>query len=248
MSTDAKLAELPVETFKDAYPHLRRPFVPEAVKFKVQATGGGDRAWALIIAYIDARNVTARLNTVCPGLWQEEYEQAEGGLICRLTIDGITHTDWGITESGLAEMRVKGTYSDALKRVAVRFGVGESLYATPQMRLNEPHIRTWEKNGKRHAAMTPVGENHCREVYTEWLVRTGTQAFGAPLDHGDGEKQTDAQILAGLIEEIGFDEDQTGQIREWAKNGNGLDPVKVTKAIKLIEADEAELLLERAAA
>jgi len=53
--------------------------------------------------------------------------------------------------------------------------------------------------------------------------------------------------LAGLIEQQGLTEEQTGQIRAWAKNGNGLDPVKVTKAIKLIEADETGVLLERVA-
>lgn len=238
----------PVDNFPDAYPHLRRPFVPEAVKFKVQATGGGDRAWALIIAYIDARNVTARLNTVCPGIWHEKYEASEGGLICHLTVGDITHTDWGITSAGIDEMRVKGTYSDALKRAAVRFGVGESLYATPQLRLFEPHIRTWQAGGKQKAAMTPTGEKHCRDTYAEWLERAGIQAFGEPLDHGDGEKLTDAQVLGGLIEEAGIDEAQVEQIRAWVKNGKGLDPVKVTKAIKLIEADEVPVLLERAAA
>lgn len=240
--------KLPVDSFADAYPHLRRPFVPEAVKFKVQATGGGDRAWALIIAYIDARNVTARLNTVCPGIWSEEYEDREGGLVCHLTVGGITHSDWGITNAQNAEMRIKGTYSDALKRAAVRFGVGESLYATPQLRLYEPHIRTWQKNGKQHSAMTPVGEKHCRDTYAEWLSRTGSQAFGEPLDHGDGEKLTDAQVLAGLIESAGLEEAQVEQIREWAKDGNGLDPVKVQKATNLLLAGEPEVLLERATA
>lgn len=244
------MTALPVSSFVDAYPHLRRPFVPDAVRFKLQHVGGDDqRSFGLVIAYIDARNVTARLNTVCPGLWQETYEQADGGLICHLTIDGITHTDWGITDAPVAEMRVKGTYSDALKRAAVRFGVGESLYATPALQVYEgPHLKTWAgQGGKRKGRLQPAGEVHCRNIYAEWLERSGVQAFGEPLDHGDGQKLTDAQVLAGLIEQQGLTEEQTGQIRAWAKNGNGLDPVKVIKAIKLIEADETGVLLERVA-
>lgn len=243
--------KLPVATFTEAYPFLRRPFVSEATNFKVQATGGeSDRVWAIIIAYIDARNVTSRLNAVCPEGWSERYEQYGDGLLCHLTVLGITHTDWGITTAPSAEMSIKGTYSDALKRVAVRFGVGESLYATPHLRLFAgPHLRTWRgKDGKQKAALTPAGDKYCRDTYAEWLERTGIQAFGEPLDHGDGEKLTDAQVLAGLIESSGLEEAQVEGIREWAKNGNGLDPVKVTKAIKLIEADEVPVLLERAAA
>lgn len=239
------------EVVAKAYKELRRPFVPEAVKFKVQAAGGqDDRVWAIIIAYIDARNVTARLNAVCPADWSERYEQFEGGMVCHLTVLGITHTDWGITTAPSTEMVVKGTYSDALKRSAVRFGVGESLYATPHLRLFAgPHLRTWKsRDGKPKAVMTPAGEVHCRETYAEWLGRSGANAFGEPLDHGDGEQLTDAQKLAALIEDAGLDEAQTNQVREWAKNGNGLDPQKVVKAIKLIEADEVPVLLERAGA
>lgn len=241
---------LPVDTFEEAYPFLRRPFVPAAVRFKVQATGGeGDRAWGLIIAYIDSRNVTARLNTVCPGIWQEKYEQFENGLICHLTVGGITHADWGVTEAQITEMRVKGTYSDALKRAAVRFGVGESLYATPQVRLNAgPHLRTWVKDNKTRAALTGPGEIHCREIYAEWLNRTGIQAFGPPLDHGDGENKSDAHVLADLIRAAQLDEAQTDSIRAWASSDDGLDPVKVLKATHLLLADEADVLLERAAA
>lgn len=242
--------ELPVGTFAEAYPFLRRPFVPEAVGFKVQATVGGDRISAVVIAYIDARNVTARLNAVCPEGWSETYEEYRGGMVCHLTVLGVSHIDWGVTQAPTEEMSVKGTYSDALKRTAVRFGVGESLYATPALRLYQgPHLRTWtDPKGKPKSAMTPAGEKHCRDIYAEWLDRVGAKAFGPALDHGDGSNLSDSQILAGLIEDSGFTEEQTDLVREWAKNGNGLDPVKVKKATNLLLADEPGILLERAAA
>lgn len=237
--------QFPVKSFNEAYEHLRRPFVPEAVGFKLQATGGKDRGWGVVIAYIDARNVTARLNMVCGGLWHETYEAAGEGLVCHLTVDGVTHTDWGVTTGTSKEMSIKGTYSDALKRAAVRFGVGESLYATPSMRLYDgPHLETWMKGDKRTGRLTPAGELHCRQIYAEWLDRTGRQAFGEPLDHGDSGKQTDAQVLADLMKGAGLKEAEVTAVREWAVNGDGLDPARVTKAIKLIEADEVGLLAE----
>jgi hypothetical protein len=48
--------EFPVETYKEAARHLRRPFTQAAVKFKVQATWPKDNpTGGLIVAYIDAR-------------------------------------------------------------------------------------------------------------------------------------------------------------------------------------------------
>lgn len=241
------MSELPVSTFSEAYPHLRRPFVPAAVHFKVQTTWdhGEGRGGGVVIAYTDARLVAARLNTVCPQLWSETYEPHGNGLICHLTIDGITRSDFGVNEGF---ENAKANFSDALKRAAVRFGVAESLYATPTMIVNEGNLlkRGKARNGRATFRLTPAGENYCRQVYAEWLVRTGTKAFGDPLDHGDSDKQTDAQLLAELIKGAELSDEQITAVREWAKNGDGLDAAKVTKAIKLIEADEVELLLARA--
>lgn len=245
MTAAPKAPTLPVETFDLAYPFLRRPFVPEAVHFKPQSiTGNGENAAALVLAYIDARNVTARLNAVVGGRWEEQHTDSEGGMICQLTVCGVTHSDWGITEAGIPEIRVKGNWSDSLKRAAVRFGIGESLYAVPQVWVRgEARLKTWQKNGKTQGRLTPTGIQHCRDLYGEWLERVGTQAFGEPLDHGDGGKESDAETLGRLIADAKFTGEQTGLIREWAKNGDGLDPVKVTKAIHLLLAEEPEVLL-----
>lgn len=171
------MSECPVDSFKDAYPFLRRPFTPAAIKFKVQATWKGG---ALIVAYIDARLAAGRLNHVIPHKWSTEYEIVPAGLLCRLTVDGITREDIGSDYVG------KGLYSDALKRAAVHFGVAESLYVLPKMTLNEGQLlKGKEYKGKTTYILTPMGVTHCREVYEHWLESTGKQAFGEPLDHGD---------------------------------------------------------------
>jgi len=171
------MSECPVDSFKDAYPFLRRPFTPAAIKFKVQATWKGG---ALIVAYIDARLAAGRLNHVIPHKWSTDYEIVPGGLLCRLTVDGITREDIGSDYVG------KGLYSDALKRAAVHFGVAESLYVLPKMTLNEGQLlKGKEFKGKTTYVLTPMGVTHCREVYEHWLESTGKQAFGEPLDHGD---------------------------------------------------------------
>lgn len=180
------LAEFPVDSFRDAAPHLRRPFTRAALKFKVQATWPKDNpASGLIVAYIDARLAVERLNLVCPHLWFDEYQPLDGGrLLCRLTVDGITRHDIGEGYQG------KGLYSDAFKRATVKFGVGVSLYAIPQMILkkSDGHLKDSSgQGGRKSLALSPQGEARCRELYDGWLSMVGQRSFGDPLDHGDVE-------------------------------------------------------------
>jgi hypothetical protein len=177
----AKKAEeiKPVDSFKEAAPLLRRPFTAEAVKFKVQATWGKPKPTdALVVTYIDQRLVVERLNLIIPDLWSDKYHFNGKSMICYLTIDGLTREDVG---SGYDDG--KGLYSDALKRAAVKFGVGVSLYATPKMFLSvsDGHL----KPRKDSLEITDSGETRCRQIYEKWLADHAAKAFGDPLDHGD---------------------------------------------------------------
>ena len=114
---------------------LAEPFDPAEVKWKAQ-TVKGNRAMA--VAYIDARLVEDRLDEVLGvGGWRDEYEVlAEGSVVCRLSLrleDGwLTKWDVGSpSEQPDAGDRLKSAFSDALKRAAVKFGVGRYLYRLP---------------------------------------------------------------------------------------------------------------------
>lgn len=188
LATLQPAAHFPVDNYRDAARHLRRPFTPEAIRFKVQTTMG-DKG-CLLVSYIDARLVTERLNLVCPHLWHDEYEAlADGLMLCRLTVDGITRTDVGSGYKG------KGLYSDAFKRAAVKFGVGQSVYALPQIKLwlsEEPEDKAKHRiesfkdsKGKTQFRITDYGMKKLREGYAAWLEKTGIPRFGDPIDHGD---------------------------------------------------------------
>lgn len=171
----------PLDSFKDAAPHTRRPFTPEAVKFKVQSDLGGKGA--LIVAYIDARLVVERLNLLVPHLWWDEYTALDGNTLrCDLTVDGLTRRDVGQGPG-------KTGYSDALKRAAVKFGVGVSLYSIPQSMLwLEQHgkfIAQRKQGQKQVTTITDEGDRALRKKYEAWLHAHGRQAFGDELDHGD---------------------------------------------------------------
>lgn len=221
-----ELPPLPAKNLNDALVHLRRPFTAGAIKWKIQASGPkGAANWAIVIGYIDARLVVERLNMVCGSNWSEKPTPVEGqsnALLYELTLafqsggpmglgtESSTHTDVGIGQGSDDGMKLKGMHSDALKRVAVRFGVGVSLYAMPQMFLkvtpseevigeNEPTLLRLQ-NGKP-GRLKVQHEEHLRRLYQAWLDGEGGEAFGAPLDHGDARTGSTGGLAEGLAAE-----------------------------------------------
>jgi hypothetical protein len=90
------------------------------------------------LAYVDARAIQDRLDDVLGVAgWQDAYRVLpDGSVVCRLRclIGGhwITKTDvGGQSEQPDGGDRTKAAFSDALKRAAVKFGVGRYLYRLP---------------------------------------------------------------------------------------------------------------------
>src|SRR4051812_131940 len=115
---------------------LLAPFDPREVKHKPQAVNG---ARALALAYVDARVVQDRLDQVLGVAgWTDDYERLpDGNVVCRLRCriagEWIQKTDVGEeSEQPDGGDRAKAAYSDALKRAAVKFGVGRYLYRLPR--------------------------------------------------------------------------------------------------------------------
>src|SRR5207248_3714863 len=145
---------------------LAEPFDPTEVRFR-PAVVSGSRALAL--AYVDARVVQNRLDEVL-GVdgWQDDYEcRDDGAVVCRLRLrlggDWITKVDvGGPSEQPDGGDRLKAAFSDALKRAAVKFGIGRYLYRVPvqwvdydpQRRqfLKTPTLPAWALSGKANVA------------------------------------------------------------------------------------------------
>jgi hypothetical protein len=114
---------------------LAMPFNLSEVKFKPQAVKNNR---ALALAYVDARVIQDRLDEVL-GVegWQDEYQLLpDGSVVCKLTLklgdQWITKMDVGSpSEQPDSGDRLKAAFSDALKRAAVKFGIGRYLYRLP---------------------------------------------------------------------------------------------------------------------
>jgi hypothetical protein len=173
---------LPKRRIEDAIPHLTRPFHPDAVKFKVQVGKEGATS-AMIVAHLDARLVIARLNAVHPW-WDAEYRAltTKGDVQeCTLQLGGTHRSDVG--DGG----DWKSARSDSLKRAAVHYGVGSSLYATKRIWLRvgteERELRT---DSKQRPLVDERTEAWLRRGYAGWVIRADVVAqFGPVLSHGE---------------------------------------------------------------
>lgn len=158
------------------FEQLKAPFPVEAVSWRVGATNAkklGVKPWeatkGIALAYIDARDVMARLDSVVGSEnWQCRYPLAAGSLIiCEIGINvpvldqesGETSMQWIWKANGAGETDVeadKGKCSDAFKRAAVLWGIGQYLYDLPNTwcdlqngrLVTPPQLPTWARPAK----------------------------------------------------------------------------------------------------
>lgn len=185
-------------SMSDALTMLRRPPAPEAVKFKIQTNPKGPDKSALCVAYIDARWAAAHFNSI-PGLSVSDKYLATpttGGIphvVCRIEAalgdERIIHEDIGTpaqSDKLDTDMAVKGLYSDAFKRAAVKFGVGTALYAFPQQWIKANQLDSWGSRDRQKYGLSAANLKTLRSNYGKWLKGDGG-IFGEPLAHGEVE-------------------------------------------------------------
>lgn len=118
---------------------LAEPFPADEISWKPEVTKKKDgspimrngQQVAGCTAHIDARAVMNRLDdTVGPANWSDSYRVLNDGrnVECTLIVCGVSKADVGqVNKDGFADP-LKSAYSDALKRAAVKFGIGRHLY------------------------------------------------------------------------------------------------------------------------
>jgi hypothetical protein len=112
---------------------LKRPFPVKSISWRVGATSK-DKAKGIALAYIDARDVMARLDDVFGMNWQCKYSHADNKTICEISV--LIQGQWITRANGAGDSDIeaeKGAISDAFKRAAVMFGIGRYLYQLPNV-------------------------------------------------------------------------------------------------------------------
>lgn len=104
-------------------------FHPDEIEWRIGSTSK-DKKKGLALAYIDARVVMDRLDSVCgPDGWQNRYPHAGVKTCCEIGIK--VNDEWIWKADGAGDTNVeanKGAFSDAFKRAAVKWGIGRYLY------------------------------------------------------------------------------------------------------------------------
>src|SRR3954447_19211210 len=206
----APYTELTAQAARDPRPPISPDevrFKVQAVRWNKRDGHDKVATAAQVVAYIDARTVVARLNLLFPGRWhvptdalplemrltrrnadgtQTPIRLADQGEVkadhtlyyrCRLAIGDAAFEDVGAGDDP------KAAYSDAIKRAAVRAGIGESLYA-----MDSPWLRVGAADGQlrvSRAGKPYLDERTSRwlqRMYEAWLTRAGS-IFGEPLPH-----------------------------------------------------------------
>lgn len=182
-----------MKDIKSIIQELRQPFPAKFVDWKIQ-TVKKDNTGALVVAFVDARDVSERLNSVCPGQWSNRQSPLIiaydlQGVTCSITVrDGdtsVTVEDVGIgqpIEPGMKDferdIRIKTYYSDAFKRAGVKLGIATSLYELPQIWVNE--AKQLYKQGETVKGLTNDGKAALKERYDKWVTSELIQKrFGA---------------------------------------------------------------------
>lgn len=162
-------------TAQEIFDELSAPFPIEYIEWRVGSTNK-DKSKCLPLCYIDARAVMDRLDAVCgPDGWQCNYTPGAGGMvICNLGIRVDGAWLWKSDGAGQTDIEGdKGALSDALKRAAVRWGIGRYLYD-----LKAPWVDLKDGRYIDEAVRKTLNELH--EDFAQksgWGLRSGVQAY-----------------------------------------------------------------------
>ena len=172
------------EISKAVWDALAEPFPASQIKWlpKIVKKKNGDKyinngqQVAGCMAHIDARSVMDRLDSVVgAGGWSDNTVLTTAGnnvmAVCHLTIGGVTKSDTGPTMNANDENAAKEAVSGALKRAAVKFGIGRHLYDLEVQwlpfdgyKITEKPVRLPGQQPKAVTNGTPPKRNKTREA------------------------------------------------------------------------------------
>lgn len=170
---------------QELFDELSAPFPLEYIEWRVGNTnakfiGEGEAAKGIPLCYIDARAVMDRLDSVCgPDGWQCNYSAGvgPGSIVCNIGIRLEGDWLWKADGAGATDVEgEKGAMSDALKRAAVRWGVGRYLYdlKAPKITL-EKWGKSWKIPDAELKKLNDLHEDFA--VKAGWGIRAGIQAY-----------------------------------------------------------------------
>jgi len=170
---------------------LKEPFERKDIEFRVAKVSKRTRK-VLVLAYITSRAVMQKLDAIF-GVdgWKDEYEVLQNGVICKLSVkvngEFITKQDAAPFTNIEA---LKGAFSDALKRAAVKFGVGRYLYQLTEFWADIVERKPTKVNNKIHRYHSDNLSGWWIEPeLPDWAVKDGNNRKKVTEANGETEKK-----------------------------------------------------------
>lgn len=196
-------------TFQDLFDQLCEPFPADLIDWRVGSTSP-DKARGMALAYIDARTVMDRFDSVCgPAGWQCNYSPGmSNSIVCNIGIRSPDKQDewlWKADGAGATDFEgEKGALSDAFKRAAVKWGVGRYLYDLDSpwvgieqkgrsFTIKEDERQKLDERHDKHAQRVGWGDPSQVAVYRV-LLRAAEQFITQPSDAAEFEQKNQGVI------------------------------------------------------
>jgi hypothetical protein len=180
----------------DVWAKLSAPVPTGAISWRQdgKVTARDGKYFARFVAYIEANTVRERLDGVVPGEWDltlellpaipgEDGDGSQCSFKARLQILGVIREDVGTGRD------YKQASTDAFKRAAVRFGVGNELYAYEQNWVE------MDGDGKYSKPVEDPQTAYDRR-YAKQPATAGVSANATGTSSGGGSLLTDMEIVS----------------------------------------------------
>ena len=188
---------------------LREPFSPRDVDFRVQGRANEQTGKAAVVAYIDARAVQDRLDTVVgAGNWSFDWQPVvvdKGEVMVAkgtLTIFGVAKSDAGSASNFEQSL---GAVSHCFKRTAVQWGIGRYLYSVPSAWVSIEkggRISDATLNALRAKLPRPNGQ-HVAQTAPAEAMTPESQSVDVPTTLAEIAAQTaSAEVQRDLADQI----------------------------------------------
>ena len=199
---------------------LSEPFPAKDIEWRVSHGGvKNGRPWAMVLAYVTNRAIMDRLDEVVGPLdWHNEFKPGpEGGVLCGITIQGVTK--WDGAENTNVEA-IKGGLSSAMKRAAVQWGIGRYLYNLEDnwaifnnegkysakiegkwYKWDPPSLPAWALPDRKNSDYEERKEAVIRNNYD----RPDPEGYDQPNNVSDRQESTSQSIFAEIIKIVNSD-------------------------------------------
>ena len=180
---------------KEIEEKLKEPFDQEDVEFRIARVFKNNQR-AVVLAYITSRAVMDRLDAIF-GIdgWTDIYQVLTNGVVCKLSVR--INDEW-VSKQDTAPFTnieaLKGGFSDALKRAAVKLGIGRYLYNLPEYYVDLQRERPYNVDDKRiHSYYSKDASGYWVEPsLPAWAMKTPRQTKNKQLVPKQEARQEEA--------------------------------------------------------